>query len=249
VWVEKPMTATADEARRLVDEAAAAGRLLHVDHTFVYTGAVRKIHELIHSDGVGEIYYYDSTRVNLGLFQHDVNVIWDLAVHDVSIMDYLLPTQARAVSATGIAHVDGALEDIAYLTFFFDGNLIGHVNVNWLAPVKIRRTLIGGSRRMIVYDDLEPSEKIKVYDKGITVTSDPARVYQMKIGYRSGDMWAPQVDIGEALQLEVRHFAECIAAGRPTDTDGRAGLRMVQALEAATESMRDRGRVIELEQV
>lgn len=249
VWVEKPMTATADEARRLVDEAAAAGRLLHVDHTFVYTGAVRKIHELIHSDGVGEIYYYDSTRVNLGLFQHDVNVIWDLAVHDVSIMDYLLPTQARAVSATGIAHVDGTLEDIAYLTFFFDGNLIGHVNVNWLAPVKIRRTLIGGSRRMIVYDDLEPSEKIKVYDKGITVTSDPARVYQMKIGYRSGDMWAPQVDIGEALQLEVRHFAECIAAGRPTDTDGRAGLRMVQALEAATESMRDRGRVIELEQV
>jgi predicted dehydrogenase len=246
VWVEKPMTATADEARRLVDEAAAVGKVLHVDHTFVYTGAVRKIHDLIHNDGVGDIYYYDSTRVNLGLFQHDVNVIWDLAVHDLSIMDYLLPSHARAVSATGIAHVEGGLEDIAYLTFFFDGSLIGHVNVNWLAPVKIRRTLIGGSRKMIVYDDLEPSEKIKVYDKGITVDTDPARVYQMKIGYRSGDMWAPQVEIGEALQVEVAHFVDCIVNGRSSVTDGRAGLRMVQALEAASTSMRERGRVIEL---
>ncbi|ODS52376.1 MAG: oxidoreductase [Acidobacteria bacterium SCN 69-37] len=246
VWVEKPMTATADEGRRLVDEAAAAGRVLHVDHTFVYTGAVRKIHDLIHGDGIGDIYYYDSTRVNLGLFQHDVNVIWDLAVHDLSIMDYLLPSYARAVSATGMAHVGGGHEDIAYLTFFFDGSLIGHVNVNWLAPVKIRRTLIGGSRKMIVYDDLEPSEKIKIYDKGITVNADAASVYQLKIGYRSGDMWAPQVEIGEALQVEVSHFAACITRGEPSVTDGRAGLRMVQALEAASMSMRDRGRVIEL---
>lgn len=249
VWVEKPMTATADEARRLVDQAAAARRVLHVDHTFVYTGAVRKIHDLIHTDGVGDIYYYDSTRVNLGLFQHDVNVIWDLAVHDLSIMDYLLPSHARAVSATGIAHVDGGLEDIAYLTFFFEGSLIGHVNVNWLAPVKIRRTLIGGSRKMIVYDDLEPSEKIKVYDKGITVNPDAASVYQMKIGYRSGDMWAPQIEISEALLVEVKHFVDCIADGRSSVTDGHAGLRMVQALEAASLSMRERGRVVELESV
>jgi predicted dehydrogenase len=229
-----------------VDEAERAGRVLHVDHTFVYTGAVRKMRELIAHDGVGDIYYYDSTRVNLGLFQHDVNVIWDLAVHDLSIMDYLLPSHATAVSATGIAHVPGGLEDIAYLTFFFDGSLIGHVNVNWLAPVKIRRTLIGGSRKMIVYDDLEPSEKVKVYDRGITVNTDPASVYQMKIGYRTGDMWAPQVAIGEALQVEVEHFLGCVTGGGPSSTDGHAGLRMVQALEAASLSMRDRGRVVEL---
>jgi predicted dehydrogenase len=246
VWVEKPMTATPDDARRLVDEAATARKVLHVDHTFVYTGAIRKMQDLIKTDGIGDIYYYDSTRVNLGLFQHDANVVWDLAVHDLSIMDYLLPSHARAVSATGIAHVDGGLEDIAYLTFFFDGNLIGHINVNWLAPVKIRRTLIGGSRKMIVYDDLEPSEKVKVYDKGITLTTEPAAVYQMKIGYRSGDMWAPQVELGEALQVEVLHFLECIAIGRASVTDGQAGLRMVQALEAASRSMRNRGGIVEL---
>ncbi len=249
VWVEKPMTATTDEARRLVAEADRRKKTLHVDHTFVYTGAVRKIKALIDGDGVGDIYYYDSTRVNLGLFQHDVNVIWDLAVHDLSIMDYLLPSHATAVSATGINHVAGGHEDIAYLTFFFDGSLIGHVNVNWLAPVKIRRTLIGGSRKMIVYDDLEPSEKVKVYDKGITVADDPASVYQLKIGYRAGDMWAPQVEIGEALGVEVRHFLESIESGRPSDTDGRAGLRMVQALEAATASMRERGRTVTLEKI
>jgi predicted dehydrogenase len=246
VWVEKPMTATAAEAHRLVDEAARAQRVLHVDHTFVYTGAVRKMKSLIESGSVGDIYYYDSTRVNLGLFQHDVNVIWDLAVHDVAIMDYLLPSHPRAVSATGITHVAGGHENIAYLTFFFDGTLIGHVNVNWLAPVKIRRTLIGGSRTMLVYDDLEPSEKIKVYDKGITVTDDPAAVYQLKIGYRAGDMWAPQVEIGEALGVEVAHFLESIERNTPTITDGAAGLRMVQALEAATLSMRDHGRAVEL---
>lgn len=246
VWVEKPMTATAAEAHRLVEEAARARRILHVDHTFVYTGAVRKMKALIEGGEVGEVYYYDSTRVNLGLFQHDVNVIWDLAVHDLSIMDYLLPSYPTAVSATGITHVAGGLENIAYLTFFFDGSLIGHVNVNWLAPVKIRRTLIGGSRKMMVYDDLEPSEKIKVYDKGITVTDDPAAVYQLKIGYRAGDMWAPQVEIGEALQVEVRHFLDAVQRDAPTITDGAAGLRMVQALEAATLSMRDHGRAVDL---
>jgi predicted dehydrogenase len=247
VWVEKPMTATFDEGKRLVALAAKADRLLHVDHTFVYTGAVRKIKALMTDDGVGDVYYYDSTRVNLGLFQHDVNVIWDLAVHDLSIMDYVLPTHPRAVFAAGTSHVAGGPEDIANLTFYFDDNLMGHVNVSWLSPVKIRRTLIGGSRKMIVYDDLEPSEKIKVYDKGITLTSDPAAVYQMKIGYRSGDMWAPQVDIGEALQDEVRHFIECIAAGAETMTGGMAGLRMVETLEAATRSVRKPGLVVELE--
>lgn len=249
VWVEKPMTATAAESHRLVEQATRANRLLHVDHTFVYTGAVRKMKELIASGDIGDVLYYDSTRVNLGLFQHDVNVIWDLAVHDLSIMDYLLPSHPTAVSATGMTHVGNGHENLAYLTFFFDRALIGHVNVNWLAPVKVRRTLIGGSRKMLVYDDLEPSEKVKVYDKGITVNTDPASVYQMKIGYRAGDMWAPQVDIGEALGVEVRHFLESIESGTPTVTDGAAGLRMVQALEAATMSMRDRGRVVELEKL
>jgi len=247
VWVEKPMTSTYDEAKRLVDIADKAKRLLHVDHTFVYTGAVRKIKELMASDGVGEVYYYDSTRVNLGLFQHDVNVIWDLAIHDLSIMNHVLASHPKAVAATGMRHVAGGHENIAYLTFFFEGSLIGHVHVNWLAPVKIRRTLIGGSKKMIVYDDLEPSEKIKVYDKGITLSDDPAAVYQMKIGYRAGDMWAPQVDIGEALQDEVRHFMDCIERDTEPVTGGRAGLRMVETLEAATTSMRERGRVVELE--
>ena len=247
VWVEKPMTATFDEAKRLVDLAAKAQRLLHVDHTFVYTGAVRKIKDLMSADSFGEVYYYDSTRVNLGLFQSDVNVIWDLAVHDVSIMDYVLPARPRAVFAAGTSHVAGGPEDMAHMTFYFDGNLVGHVNVSWLSPVKIRRTLIGGSGKMIMYDDLEPSEKIKVYDKGITLNTDPAAVYQMKIGYRSGDMWAPQIDVGEALQDEVRHFADCIAHGAEPITDGHAGLRMVEILEKASLSVRERGRVVELE--
>ena len=247
VWVEKPMTTTTDEARRLVAAAARVKRLLHVDHTFCYTGAVRCINDLLAGDGIGDICYYDSIRINLGLFQHDVNVIWDLAAHDVAIMDYLLPSRARAVSATGMSYSASGHEYLAFLTFFFDGALIGHVNVNWLAPVKIRQTLIGGSRKMIVYDDLEPSEKVKVYDKGITVTDDPARLHQLKIGYRAGDMWAPRLEISEALHVEVSAFLDAIASGGATSTDGAAGLRVVQALEAATVSMRERGRVVELD--
>src|SRR6266850_1503102 len=169
VLVEKPLAASSEQAIRLVDEAERRKLILSVDHTFVYTGAVRKIRELVTNESLGDIYYYDSVRVNLGLFQHDVNVIWDLAVHDLAIMDHVLPAQPCAVSATGMSHLDGEHENIAYLTLFFQTNLIAHLHVNWLAPVKVRRTLIGGSRKMIVYDDLEPSEKIKVYDKGVTL--------------------------------------------------------------------------------
>src|SRR5215471_8740006 len=208
VMVEKPLTSTSEQAARLVEEAEKRKLVLHVDHTFVYTGAVRKMKELVTSDALGEIYYYDSVRVNLGLFQHDVNVIWDLAVHDLAIMDYVLPSRPLAVSATGISHIPGKPENIAYLTLFFDGNLIAHVHVNWLAPVKIRRTLIGGSQRMVVYDDLEPSEKVKIYDKGITVNNGPETLYRMLIGYRTGDMWAPQIEVTEALQLEAQHFIQ-----------------------------------------
>jgi predicted dehydrogenase len=184
-------------------------------------------------------------RVNLGLFQHDVDVIWDLAVHDLAIMDHILPSRPCAVTASGMNHVADGKENIAYITLFFEGSLIAHVNVNWLSPVKVRRTLIGGSRRMIVYDDMEPSEKVKVYDKGITVSSGPEAVYKMLIGYRAGDMSAPQLDVTEGLQTELQHFAECIERGERPITDGYAGLRVVRILEAATHSMKQRGRPVE----
>jgi predicted dehydrogenase len=252
VFVEKPIASSSEEADRLVEEAARRGLVLAVDHTFVHTGAVRKMRELVET-GLGEMYYYDSVRVNLGLFQHDVSVIWDLAVHDLSIMDYVLPVKPVAVSATGISHVPGEPENIAYLNLFFETNLIAHVHVNWLAPVKVRRTLIGGSRKMIVYDDLEPSEKIKVYDKGITLNGNPKangeKVYQALVGYRTGDMWAPHLDVKEALSTELREFAQCIEQGTTPIADGQAGLRVVRILEAATLSLAQRGRVIELEQV
>ncbi|GAB1538353.1 Gfo/Idh/MocA family oxidoreductase [Scytonema sp. NUACC21] len=248
VLVEKPMTVSSEQAMRLIDEAEKRNLVLMVDHTFVYTGAVRKMRELIAAKTIGNIYYYDSVRVNLGLFQHDVNVIWDLAVHDLSIMDYLLAQQPYAVSATGINHVPGEPENIAYLTLFFENNLIAHFHVNWLAPVKVRRTLIGGSQRMIVYDDLEPSEKVKVYDKGITVNSkNTESLYQMLIGYRAGDMWSPHLDMTEALRTEGLHFLDCIRKNEHPITDGEAGLRVVRILEAATQSLKRQGRLVELD--
>jgi predicted dehydrogenase len=246
VLVEKPMASTSEQASRLIDEAARRRVVLMVDHTFVYTGAVRKIRELSLAGELGEIYYYDSVRINLGLFQHDVNVLWDLAVHDLAIMDFVLPHQPIAVSATGLAHLPGRPENIAYLTMFFDGSLIAHVHANWLAPVKIRRTLVGGSRRMIVFDDLETSEKVKVYDRGIDLNPSPENVYQMLIGYRTGDMWAPQLAVSEALGVEAAHFVECIETGAAPLTGGDAGLRVVRLLEAATESMANQGRPVSL---
>src|SRR5512143_2012685 len=246
VLVEKPLTATSEQAIRLIDEADRRRLVLMVDHTFIYTGAVRRIRELVEQQKLGELYYYDSVRVNLGLFQHDLNVLWDLAVHDLAIMDYVLGVAPRAVMATGVAHVVGQPEDVAYLTCFFDGRMIGHLHVNWLAPVKVRRTLIGGDRQMIVYDDLEPSEKVKVYDKGITLNDGPEGVYQMLVGYRTGDMWAPQVSLTEALQVEARHFLECIEHDRRPVSDGEAGRRIIRILAAATESLAQGGRVVEI---
>lgn len=248
VLVEKPMTGSSEQAMRLIEEAEKRNLVLMVDHTFVYTGAVRKMRDLVATNTIGDIYYYDSVRVNLGLFQHDVNVIWDLAVHDLSIMDYLLARQPYAVSATGINHVPGEPENIAYLTLFFESNLIAHIHVNWLAPVKVRRTLIGGSEKMIVYDDLEPSEKLKIYDKGITVNSNNSEsLYQMLIGYRAGDMWSPHLDMTEALRTEGLHFIRCIEEGERPITDGEAGLHVVRILEAATQSVKRQGRLIELD--
>ena len=246
VLLTKPITSTSEEAMRLIDEAERRGRVLFVDHTFVYTGAVQKMRELVETEQLGRIYYYDSVRVNLGLFQHDVDVVWDLAPHDISILDYVVGARPRAVSATGMSHVEGQLENIAYLTVFFEDNLIAHMHVNWLAPVKIRRTLIGGSRRMIVYDDLEPSEKVKVYDKGLVMGEEDDRRSQLLVGYRAGDMWCPKIELTEALAVEARHFVDCIDQGSRPITDGEAGLRVVRILEAASQSMRTNGRPVEL---
>jgi predicted dehydrogenase len=249
VFVEKPLTSSVVEAQQLVDEAANRRLVLMVDHTFVYTGAVAKMHELTTAGDLGELYYYDSVRINLGLFQHDVNVLWDLAVHDLAIMDFVLGRQPVAVSATGLAHVAGQPENIAYMTMFFDGNLIAHVHANWLAPVKVRRTMLSGSRRMIVFDDLEASEKIKVYDRGLSLNASPENIYQMLIGYRAGDMWAPQISTREALNVEAVHFIRCIEDGATPLTDGLSGLRVVRLLEAASASMAAQGQLVNITQV
>jgi len=246
VLMEKPLASTSDAASTLVDEAARRDLVLMVDHTFVYTPAVQKMRELTQAGELGDIHYYDSVRINLGVFQHDVNVLWDLAVHDLSIMDFVLGCQPVAVSATGLAHLSGAPENTAYLTIFFDGRLIGHVHVNWLAPVKIRRTLLAGSRRMLVFDDLEVSEKIKVYDRGVSLDPSPDDVTLMRVGYRTGDMWSPQLAIAEALQRVAAHFIESIRAGTAPLTDGHAGLRIVRLLEAATQSMATRGHPVSI---
>ncbi len=248
VLVEKPMTMSSEQGQRLCAEAARRQRILMVDHTFVYSGAVRKLKSLITSGSLGEIYYYDGVRVNLGLFQHDVNVLWDLAVHDLSIMDHLLPARPRAVSATGVSHVPGGTENIAYLTLFFENSMVAHLHVNWLAPVKIRRTLIGGSQKMVVYDDLEPSEKIKIYDRGITVDDHTGgERYRMLVEYRIGDMLAPNIDLTEALRVEAQAFLRCIEQGEQPETDGASGLRVVSILEAASKSMAERGCPVELD--
>ena len=246
IFVEKPFTATSTEAERLLEAAAKRHLTVMVDHTFIYTSAVRKIKELLDNGSLGQLYYYDSVRVNLGLFQHDVNVLWDLAVHDLSIMDFLIGHSPTMVAATGMSHVPGRPENLAYLTCFFSGNMIAHFHVNWMAPVKLRQTLIGGSEKMIVYDDIEMSEKIKVYDKGIIVSDAADAVYQRHVGYRTGDMWAPRLDNLEALKIEAEHFVECINNGSQPLSSGQSGLRVVRILEAATRSMANHGQPVEL---
>jgi predicted dehydrogenase len=244
VWVEKPMTETSLQARKLIDEAERRKRVLIVDHTFVYTGAVRKMQEIVSNGDLGTVYYYDSIRVNLGLFQRDVNVLSDLAVHDFSILDYLLREHPVAVSTSGMTHFPGTPENLAYVTLFYDSGAIAHANVNWLAPVKVRQILLGGSKKMVVYDDMEASEKLKVYDSGVSFTDDPQKIYQLRVGYRTGDMWAPKLDTTEALRVEGEHFVKCMETGETPITDGRLGLRVVELLEAATSSMRGRGETV-----
>ena len=244
LWLEKPMTESSLQARKLIDEAARRQRVLFVDHTFIYTGAVRKVAEIIKGGDLGRVYYYDSTRVNLGLFQRDVYVIADLAVHDFSILDYLLGEHPVAVSASGTNHFPGTPENLAYITLFYESGIIAHTNVSWLAPVKVRQILIGGSKKMIIYDDLEPSEKVKVYDKGISFTDDPKQIHEMRVTQRTGDMWAPKLATGEALRVGGEHFVDCIEHGKAPETDGHLGLRVTELIEAATSSMRGKGETV-----
>lgn len=244
VFVEKPFTASSAQAMELIELAARKGLQIMVDHTFLFSGAVRTIKELVDSGELGPLYYFDSTRINLGLFQHDVSVVWDLAPHDLSIMDFIIREAPEAVAATGGNHVSH-LAEMAYITVFFPNRITAHINVNWLSPVKVRTTLIGGRDKMLVWNDLEPDEKIKVYDKGVEITTGQG-VYDLLIGYRSGDVWAPKVDATEALARELRYFLDCVVNGVTPVNDGEAGLRVVRLLEAAERSLAARGQLVTL---
>ena len=244
VFVEKPFTSTVAQAEELVELAAKRNLKIMVDHTFLFTGAVRKIRQLIDEGTLGSLYYYDSTRVNLGLFQHDINVIWDLAPHDLSIMDFLIKARPEAISATGQRHLNG-YEDVAFITVYFPERLIAHINVNWLSPVKVRTTLIGGEKKMLVWNDLDTDEKLKVYDKGVDICTNED-VYGLLVSYRSGDMWAPQVKQVEALKVELQVFLDCITQNKPVINDGPAGLQVVRMLEAASISVARKGELVYL---
>jgi len=250
VFIEKPFTATTAQAEELIELAARRNLTIMVDHTFLFTGAVRKIRQLMDEGVLGDIYYYDSTRVNLGLFQHDVSVVWDLAPHDLSIMDFLIHGKPEAVIATGETHLNG-LVDVAYITVYFPGNTIAHINVNWLSPVKIRTTLIGGEKRMLVWNDLEADEKLKIYDKGVAMNGNghgngKQGLYELLVSYRSGDMWAPRVEQTEALKVELSYFIDCVRTTQTPINDAVAGLRVVQLLDAADRSLKRRGRTVTL---
>jgi predicted dehydrogenase len=245
VFVEKPFTYSVAQAEELIELADRKNLKIMVDHTFLFTGAVKKIKHLVEKRELGDLYYYDSLRVNLGLFQHDVNVIWDLAPHDLSIMDYVIAEKPEAVVATGEKHLNG-VEDVAFITVYFPRRVIAHVNVNWLSPVKVRTTLIGGEKKMLVWNDLEADEKIRIYDKGVSMSTNPANLHQLLVSYRSGDMWAPQVEQVEALRAETSYFVKCIEENITPFNDGKAGLRVVRILEAANRSIRSRGEVVSL---
>jgi predicted dehydrogenase len=244
IFVEKPFTSNAAQAQELIELAARKNLKIMVDHTFLFTGAVQKIKQLLREGALGKLYYYDSTRVNLGLFQHDVNVVWDLAPHDLSIIDYLIQQTPEAISATGQTHLNGH-EDVAFLTLYFPDKVIAHINVNWLSPVKVRTTLIGGEKKMLVWNDLEADEKIKIYDKGVNIKSREG-LYNLLVHYRSGDMWSPQIEQVEALTREMAYFVECIVKDKKPMNDGEAGLRVVRMLEAANASIRKRGELVPL---
>lgn len=243
VLLEKPLAASVQEAKELVETAKKLDRVLMVDHTFIYSGPVQKIKQLIEAGEIGDLYFIDSVRINLGLFQHDVNVVWDLAPHDLSILDFLIGKLPKSLSAFGTSHADNVreIEDVAYLNLDMGNGLLASFHVNWLSPVKVRHFIIGGSRKSIVYDDLQPAEKVKVYDRGITVNGDIDARRGVLVGYRTGDVWLPHIPHSEPLALMVKHFAECIREHKVPLTSGESGLRVVQILEAAQRSIKAQG--------
>jgi predicted dehydrogenase len=245
VLIEKPIAETSAQAAALVEEAASRNLVLLVDHTFCFTPAVAKLRELVSSKKLGDIYYYISNRMNLGLFQRDVDVIWDLAVHDIAILQHCLGQRPVAVTASGACHIRGRPENIAHVALFFDNGLTADLNVNWLSPVKIRQSILAGSEKMVVYDDLEVSEKIKIYDSGVNLSGDPDEIHQMLVSYRIGDVTVPRLGTGEALMAEAAHFLDCIDTGGTPITDGIMGLQVLEVLEGATQSMKQRGQPVE----
>jgi len=239
VLIEKPMTTRVADARELIRLADEQQRVLMVDHTFIYSGAVKKLREIIDSGELGEIYYYDSVRLNLGLFQPDVNVLWDLAPHDFSLLTYLLDKKPVHVSALGSSPVKWngwRQESIAYVNVELEGGVLAHFHLNWLSPVKLRRTLIGGSRRMVMYDHLDSDNQVKIFDKGVDILQDRER-YKVLVQYRTGDLLVPKIDQTEALENACRHFVHCIQTGERPITDGHAGLRVVELLKQAERSI------------
>jgi len=245
VLLEKPLASSVKQGEELLCLASEKKLTLMCDHTFCYTGVVRKIKEIVSSGMLGDILYFDSVRINLGLFQQDVNVIWDLAPHDISILNYIIGERPITVSAQGVCHAGNGIENIAYVSLGYSNNFIAHLHVNWLSPVKIRKTIIGGSEKMLVWNDLEPAEKIKVYDKGITVRQQEQNERnRLLVSYRSGDMYAPCVDHTEALSLMVSEFAASIKENRPALTDGKAGLEVLRILEAAQISIKSNGATV-----
>ncbi|MCX7048325.1 MAG: Gfo/Idh/MocA family oxidoreductase [Candidatus Sumerlaeota bacterium] len=246
VLLEKPMTSNVAEAEELNALARAAGLTIFVDHTFLYTGAIRYIKKQIDADALGPLLYYDSVRINLGLFQHDVNVIWDLAPHDVSIMLYLMGATPRRARAIGVRHFKQQHENIAHIYCDFAENLIGHIHVNWLSPVKIRKTILAGAKKMIVYDDNEVVEKVKIYDSGIDLTSDPEKIHETLISYRSGDIYVPKIEGTEALKNVISDFLNCVETGAKPVSDGLFGQEVIRVLQAADQSLKSDGSVVEL---
>jgi predicted dehydrogenase len=243
VLVTKPLTDNTALAEELIGLAEKKGLVLQVDHTFIYHPAVEKLKDIVMRGELGDLYYFDSVRINLGLFQADASVIWDLAPHDISIMEHLIDRPVQWVQAVGACHAGQKFESMAYITVQFADNILGHCHVNWLAPMKVRSVMLGGSRRMVVYDDNLVTEKIKIYDKGVTLNTIEG-LYDALVQYRHGDMHAPAIDNGEALARELRHFIHCIQHGVAPITDGRAGLRVVSILAAAEESIRQEGKRI-----
>ena len=247
VLVEKPLAGSFREASELVSLAARKRKVLLVDHTFIYTPAVQKIREIVLSKLLGNIYYFDSVRINLGLFRADTNVVWDLAAHDLAIMNFVLGRKIRSVIATGLRASWNHHVNTAYLSLELEGGLLAHVHVNWLSPVKIRRTILGGSRQMLVFDDLEPDEKIRIYDRGVRLLNPSKEgIYQTLVKYRVGDMVAPYIEKTEALGIETRHFVDCILKGKEPLTSGHEGLAVVKTLEAIDRSLKNCGKRIRI---